>query len=110
MLFEKNHVTSCKDRDSNDIHFLQKPFNMKIAKKKVRMRTPLVNLIINLESLLEKVVKKGKYKAIKYHNTITLDPMKLTSPSMEEDHLRSGLSGKTNFSSSYMAKASVQDR
>ena len=42
---------------------------MKIAKKKVRMQTPLVNPIIDLESPLEKVLKKGEYIAIKYHNT-----------------------------------------
>ena len=29
---------------------------------------------------------------------MTQDPMRLTSPTMEEDHLRSGLSGKTNYS------------
>ena len=43
---------------------------MKIAKKKVRMQTPLVNLIIDLESPLENVLKKGKYIAIKCHNTL----------------------------------------
>ena len=42
---------------------------MKIAKKKVRMQSPLMNPIINLERLLEKVLKKGEYKAIKGHNT-----------------------------------------
>ena len=42
---------------------------MKIAKKKVRMRTPLVNPIIDLGRPLEKVLKKGKYIAIKCHNT-----------------------------------------
>ena len=42
---------------------------MKIAKKKVKMTTPLVNPIIDLERLLEKVLKKGEYKAIKCHNT-----------------------------------------
>ena len=35
----------------------------------VRMQSPLVNPIINLERPLEKVLKKGEYKAIKCHNT-----------------------------------------
>ena len=42
---------------------------MKITKKNVRMQTPLVNPIISLERPLEKVLKKGKYIAIKCHNT-----------------------------------------
>ena len=42
---------------------------MKIAKKKVKMTTPLVNPIINLDRLLEKVLKIGKYIAIKCYNT-----------------------------------------
>ena len=42
---------------------------MKITKKKVRMQTPLVNPIIELERTLEKFIKKGKYIAIKCHNT-----------------------------------------
>ena len=42
---------------------------MKITKKKVRMQTPLVNPIIDLERPLEKVLKKGEYIAIKCHNT-----------------------------------------
>ena len=33
------------------------------------MQTPLVNPIINLERPLKKVLKKGKYIAIKSHNT-----------------------------------------
>ena len=41
---------------------------MKIAKKKARMQSPLVNPIINLERPLEKVLKKGEYIAIKCHN------------------------------------------
>ena len=41
---------------------------MKIAKKKVKMTTPLVNSIIDLERPFEKVLKKGEYIAIKYHN------------------------------------------
>ena len=39
---------------------------MKMNKKKVRMQTPLVNLIIDLEGIL----KKGEYIAIKYHNIL----------------------------------------
>ena len=42
---------------------------MKIAKKKVRITSPLVNPIIDLERPLEKVLKKGEYIAIKCHNT-----------------------------------------
>ena len=42
---------------------------MKIAKKKVRMHTPLVNPIIDLERPLEKVLKKREYIAIKCHST-----------------------------------------
>ena len=41
---------------------------MKIAKKKVRIQSPLVNLIIDMERLLKKVLKRGKYIVIKYHN------------------------------------------
>ena len=42
---------------------------MKIAKKKVKITSPLVNPIIDLERPLEKVLKKGEYIAIKCHNT-----------------------------------------
>ena len=42
---------------------------MKIAKKKVRIQSPLVNPIINLERPLEKVLRKSKSIAIKCHNT-----------------------------------------
>ena len=42
---------------------------MKIAKKKVKITTPLVNPIIDLERPLEKEFKKGEYIAIKCHNT-----------------------------------------
>ena len=42
---------------------------MKIAKKKVKMTTPLVNPIIHLERPLENILKKGEYIAIKCHNT-----------------------------------------
>ena len=42
---------------------------MKIAKKKVRRQTPLVNPIIDLERPLEKVFKKEVYIGIKCHNT-----------------------------------------
>ena len=38
-----------------------------------------------------------------------VDPMRSTYTITEEDHLKCGLSGKTNFSRLYMAKASVQD-
>ena len=42
---------------------------MKIAKKKVRIQTTLVNHIITLEMPLDKILKKGEYVAIKFHNT-----------------------------------------
>ena len=41
---------------------------MKISKKKVRIQSPLVNPIIDLERPLEKMQKKGEYIAIKCHN------------------------------------------
>ena len=41
---------------------------MKIAKSKVRIQTPLVNPIINLERPLWKFLKKGEYIAIKCDN------------------------------------------
>ena len=43
--------------------------NIKIAKKKLKARFPLVKPIIDLERLLEKVLKKNKYIASKCHNT-----------------------------------------
>ena len=42
---------------------------MNIAKKKVRINTPLINPTIDLNWPLEKVLKKGKYIAIKCYNT-----------------------------------------
>ena len=45
-------------RDSINSTFVQISFNMKIAKKNVRMQIPLVKPIINLEMPLEKVLKK----------------------------------------------------
>ena len=42
---------------------------MKIAKKKVRIQSPLVNPIIGLERPLENVLKKGECIAIRCHNT-----------------------------------------
>ena len=66
----QSNITSCEGRDSNNIqHFTQISFNMKIVKKMVRMQTPIVNPIIDLERPLEKVIKKGEYIAIKCHNT-----------------------------------------
>ena len=52
-------------KDSNTSSFKQTSFSMKIAKKKVRMQSPLVNPIIDLKRLLEKTLKKGEYIAIK---------------------------------------------
>ena len=43
---------------------------MKIAKKKIKITSPLVNPIIDLERPLEEVLKKGEYIAIKCHNTL----------------------------------------
>ena len=74
---------------------------MKIVEKKVRIQTLLVNLIIDLERRLEMVLKKGEFIAIKCHANLvimTLDPMRSTSPITKEDHLKSDLSGKTNYS------------
>ena len=70
---------------------------MKIAKKKVRMQTFLVNWIIGLERLIEKVLNKTEYKAIKCHDT-PKDSDSGSFPIVEENHLRSGFSGKTNYS------------
>ena len=41
---------------------------MKIAKKKVRMHTPLLNPIIDMERPLDKVLKIGEYIVTKCHN------------------------------------------
>ena len=40
---------------------------------------------------------------------MTVDPMRSTSPTMKEDHLKSSLSGKTNYSRPYTANASEGD-
>ena len=42
---------------------------MKIVNKKVRVQSPLVNPIIDLERPLKKVLRKGQYIVIKCHNT-----------------------------------------
>ena len=42
---------------------------MKIAKKRVRIQSSLVNPIINLERQIEKVLRKGECIAITCHNT-----------------------------------------
>ena len=55
-----SNVTSCEGRDSLTYTFKQTSYNMKIAKKKVRITTPLVNPVIDLERPLEKVLKKGE--------------------------------------------------
>ena len=57
-----------KGRDSNTNTFRQISYNMKIAKKKVKIISPLVNPIIDLERPLEKVLKNKEYIAIKCHN------------------------------------------
>ena len=74
---------------------------MKFAKEKVRITSPLVNPIIDLERPHEKVLKKAsiyRSNVITPLVIMTEDPMRSTSPTMEEDHLKSGLSGKTNYS------------
>ena len=71
---------------------------MNIPKKKVHFSSPLVNAIINLERPLEKVLKKASTQqsnVITPPVEMTLDTIKSTSPTMKEDHLRNGLSGKT---------------
>ena len=65
------------------------------------MQSPLVNPIIDVERPLEKILKKGEYIAIKCHNTPgdnDTGSYEINPPTMEEDYLRSGLSGKTNYS------------
>ena len=47
---------------------MQISFNMNIAKKKVRIQSPMFNPIIDLDRPLEKVLKKEEYIAIKCHN------------------------------------------
>ena len=42
---------------------------MAITKKKFKFQTPLMNLIIDLERLLEKVLTEDEYIATKWHNT-----------------------------------------
>ena len=42
---------------------------MKISKKKVRIQTPFVKPIINLERPLEMVLNKREYIAVKCYNT-----------------------------------------
>ena len=42
---------------------------MKMAKKKVNFRIPLVNPIIDLEILLKKIFQIGEHIAIMCHNT-----------------------------------------
>ena len=56
-------------RDSNNSTFVQKSIYMKIAKKKVRIQSFIVNPIIDLERLLEKVLEKAKYIVIKCNKT-----------------------------------------
>ena len=56
-------------RDSSNPIFVQKSCNIKIAKKKVRIKSPLVNPIIDLQRPFEKMLEKGKYTVIKFHNT-----------------------------------------
>ena len=42
---------------------------MKTSKKNVKFQNPLVNPIIDQERLLENILKKGEYIALKCHNT-----------------------------------------
>ena len=74
---------------------------MKIAKEKDKVQISLVNPFIKLLRQYEEIIKIGEYIAIKCHYTLvtmTLYPTRLTSHIMEEDHLKIGSSGKTNFS------------
>ena len=64
-----SNVTPANFRYSNKPSFVQKLFNMTIAKKKERIQSPLVNPIINLKRLRDMVPKEGYYIAIKCHNT-----------------------------------------
>ena len=89
-------------RDSNSSYFLkQKSFNKKIDKKKIRIQTPLVNPIIDLERSVKRILKKGEYIVIKCHN-IPVD----NDPSFSAINLLyyggglCGLSKKTNYSRS----------
>ena len=43
---------------------------MKNSKNKIRIQYPLVNPIINLERMLDKVLRKGVYIVMKCHNTL----------------------------------------
>ena len=101
-------------RDSSKQIFVQNSFNMKVTKKKVSIQSPLVNPIIDLERLLEKELKTGLYIAFKCHNTPGYNNSRsyeitLASLTMEEEHLKSGLSGKTKYSRPQKAKVSVCD-
>ena len=58
----------CKVSSNNPFFFTQTSSRMKITKKKVRIQTLLVNLIIKLERPLEKIHKKGECIVIKRHN------------------------------------------
>ena len=46
---------------------------MRTSKKKSKMRTSLINLIIDLERLPENVLKNREFIAIKYHNTYSVN-------------------------------------
>ena len=74
---------------------------MKNAKKKTNFLMPLVNPIIDLERLLEKVLKKGEYISIMCHK-IPGDngsgSHETTSPIMENYRLKICFSEKTNYS------------
>ena len=55
---------------------------MKIAKRKLKKNTHLVNSIINLKRPIEKVLEKGNYIATKYH-----DAFGEMDSEIYEDHL-----------------------
>ena len=76
-------------------------FNKKIFKNKLRF-----------QRLNEKILKNREYIVIKCHNTPgdnDSGSYEINLLAIEEDHLKSGLSGKTNYSRPQMAKASVRD-
>ena len=87
---------------------------MKIEKRKnVKIRTPLLlNQITNLGKLFEKIKKKKSVWPLREMTspvTVTLDPTRSIFSIMEEDHVKSVLSGKISFSRLLMAKALFWD-
>ena len=76
---------------------------MKITKEKVNFRTRLVNPIIELERLSEKILKRSSVII----PLVTVTAVRSTSPITEKDDLKNGIYRKTNYSRLLMVKASV---